>query len=261
MQGSSPIRAVRAAVVPIAILALGLITAPVTLAAAPSNDASTNATVLTSFPVHQTVDLSEATLEGGEPWCGGHLASVWYRYIPPAEQSLTISVSATESAARVCVLPDSIGAGTYRYVQPSETVTMLIDSGRTYFILLGTADPAAPATLDLAVGPPYFDLMVTLDSAVADHVSGAAIVGGMLSCSGPADVFLQARVQEKVSSKRFADASDYRYPIACSTTPIRWQITLHSNTAFVPGPATVTITAGGGDDSDQFTRTVKLGAK
>lgn len=255
-------RAFRSAALLVAALAISLATAPATLAAAPSNDDSANATPLTTFPVHQTVDLSQATLQGDEPWCGGHVASVWYRYNAPAEQTLTVSVPAAESSTRVCILPDSIGAGTYRFVQPSETVNMLLDAGRTYYILLGTLDASQPATLDLAVGPPYFDLTVTLDpTGIADRVSGAAIVGGTLTCTGPATVNLFVRVQEKISSKRSVDMSDGPLEIACSTTTVRWQMRLYANNAYVPGTATVSVWAGGGDDVDQFTKTVKLGAK
>ena len=253
------LRAVLALVI---ALAMPLVAAPTTYAAAPSNDDSTNATILTSFPIHQTVDLGEATLQGDEPWCGGHAASVWYRYTAPAEQTLTIRVTDTEPDTRVCVLPDAIGAGNYRLVSPSETVNMLVDAGRTYYILLGTLDPTKPAALDLAVGPPYSDLSVTVDKAgIADRVSGAAIVGGTLTCSGTAAVDLFVRVQEKVTSKKSVDMSDGKYAIPCSTTTTRWQMRLYANIAYVPGTATVSIWAGGGDDVDQFITTVKLGAK
>jgi hypothetical protein len=245
-----------------AALLVGLLAAPVADAAVPSNDDSANATPLTAFPVHRVVDLSEATIQGDEPYCGGQVASVWYRYVAPAEGTLTVAVPDTEPATRVCVLPDSISAGTYRIVSPSETVNMLVDAGRTYFILLGSTEAGQSATLALDVGPPYFDLTVTLDpKGLADHVSGAAIVGGTLACSASAPVFLQVQIWEKVNSKKSLYVSDYRYPVACSAVPTRWDMRLYANTAFVPGQATVSVYAGGGDDVDQFTAAVKLGAK
>ena len=246
----------------LAAIATSAIVAPSALAASPSNDDSGNATVLTSFPFQATVDLSQATIQGDEPWCGGHVASVWYRFVAAAEQTLTVSVPASEPSTRICVLPDSIAAGTYRLIQPSETLDMLIDAGRTYFVLLGSVDPSQPATIDLDVSRPYFDLTVTVDpTGIADRVSGGAIVGGTLTCSGPAAVTLSVRIQEKVNSKRSIDTSDNRFDIPCSTATARWQMRLYANTAFVPGVATVSIFAGGGDDVDTFTTTVKLGGK
>ena len=239
-----------------------LATASASLAASPSNDDAATATALTSFPVHLAVDMNEATLQANEPWCWGHVASVWYRYTAPAEQTLTVSVPGAEPNTRVCVLPDSIGAGSYRTISPSETVSILVDAGRTYFILLGSMDPATPATLDLTVGPPYFDLTVTVDkTGVADHISGAAVVGGTLTCTGSAPVDLEVRVQEKVTSRKSVDMSDWKFAIPCSTTTTRWQMRLSSNVAYVPGNATVSVYAGGGDDVDRSTTTVKLGAK
>ena len=259
-RSQSPARTALAAL--LAALAIALATAPASFAASPSNDDASGATVLSSFPFNLTVDLSQATLQGNEPFCGGHAASVWYRYTAPVEQTLTVRVPATEPNTRVCILPDSIGSGMYRIISPSETVSMLIDAGRTYFVLLGTLDPATPATLDLAVGPPYFDLVATIDkTGIADHVSGAAIVGGTLTCTRSASVDLSVRVQEKVTSKKSVDMSDWKFQIPCSTTATRWQMRLSSSVAYVPGTATVSIWAGGGDDIDQFTTTVKLGAK
>jgi hypothetical protein len=245
-----------------AALLVGLVAAPTTSASTPSNDDSADAILLATLPYRATVDLTEASLQNDEPFCGGQVASVWYRYVAPAEQTLTVAVPPAEPTTRVCILPDSIGAGTYRMVTPSETVDILLDAGRTYFILLGSIEAGRSATLDLDVGPPYFDVTITLDpKGVADHVSGAALVGGTLSCSDPASAFISVRVQEKLPSKRAVDASDNRFDVPCSTAPSRWQMQLSANTAFVPGVATVSVFVGAGGDIDQFTATVKLGPK
>ena len=57
-------------------------------AAAPSNDSFAAATEIGQLPFSETADGSEASVEPGEPDCGGGLASVWYRFTPDRDMSV-----------------------------------------------------------------------------------------------------------------------------------------------------------------------------
>jgi hypothetical protein len=244
-------------------LALALASTGVALAAAPANDDVANATNLSSFPYVATVEMTEATADGSDPWCDSVTGTVWYRYVATAEQDLTVAVPATESDTRVCVLPDSISAGTYNIIFPSEVRTITLDQGRTYYIELAVMNNAPTATLDLNVAPAAYDMRITLDpTGVADRISGNAIIHGTISCTiaGPADLFIH--VVEKAGAKRVADNySEQLHIDSCGPTSTTWQLFAHSLIAYVPGWASVRIDAYGPGDYDLITAQVRLRAR
>ena len=72
---------------------------------------------------------------------------------------------------------------------------MILDAGRAYIIELAVFEGTPSATIDLDVGPPLFDAAVTLDRAVVDRASGAAVISGTVRCSpaGVADLFVEVK--------------------------------------------------------------------
>jgi hypothetical protein len=247
--------------------AVGLlvVTVATVRAAAPGNDALANATILTSFPFHQTVDMTEATSEGIEPWCGGAYLSAWYRYTATAEQTLYVSIPDAETSTRVCVLPDSVQAGTYFIQSPGDTRPVILDAGRTYIIELAVLEGGGSATLDLDVGPPLFDAAVTLDRTVVERASGAAVISGTVRCApaGVADLFVE--VTEKAGAKRIIDMAVGTHLDPCGPSPTPWTVRVIGGAAYVPGNADIRLDLYAGDnhfnDYDLVRRTVHLGAK
>jgi hypothetical protein len=250
------------------MLLIGTAAGPVA-AASPVNDSVSGAIALTSFPVISTVDMTETTLDPEDPWCDAVTGNVWYRYTATAEESLTVAIPDIEPATRVCVLPDSIGAGTYSIIFPGETRTLILDQGRTYYIELAVVEFATSATLDLARGPAPFDLQLVVDTSVADRVTGAAIIGGTITCSEPATFAdLNVRVIQPAGKKRTVDGSVFVQLPFCGPSPTRWQVAVYGSwtesgvPAFVPGTASLYTAAGAGIpnafDQDVSTTSIRL---
>jgi hypothetical protein len=252
---------------PLAAFALLLSSAGPALAATPVNDDVANATVLSSFPYVSTVDMTQATAGGTDPWCDAATGTVWFKYVAVAEETLTVSVPANEPDTRVCVLPDSVTAGTYYFVQPTEVRSIILDQGRTYFIELAVVNSAAAATIDLQRGPALFDLIASLDpTGLVDRVSGGAILSGTITCSEPGTANLFIRLTQPAGAKRVADDTEQVHIASCGPSATRWQITMHSLVAYVPGSASLRMDAYGGgvsgyNDYDLFTTTMRLKAK
>ena len=254
----------------VAAVALLVVTAVAPVAAAaPGNDASSGATALSSFPISQTMDMTEATVSPEDPWCDAVTGNVWFRYTATAEEALTVTIPSDEPTTRVCVLPDSIGAGTYSIVFPGETRTITLDQGHTYFIELGVLDFAASATLDLERGPAPFDLELIVDTMVADRVTGAAIIGGTIRCSEAAtSTSLNVRVTQPAGKKRAVDGSVFVSLPSCGPSATRWQVSVYGSwngsevPAFVPGSASLYTAAGAGTadamDQDISTTAIRL---
>jgi PKD repeat protein len=61
------------------------------MASPPGNDNFADATVITGLPFSDSSNTSEATIEENDPsTCAGQLKSIWYRYTPENDASLTI---------------------------------------------------------------------------------------------------------------------------------------------------------------------------
>src|SRR6266496_1865775 len=99
------------------VLAAAFFLTPASGAAPPTNDNFANATVITSTPFGDTVDIIAATLEPGEPWS-----------IPPTLCDLRASLFLLVYQA------DGGGlAGLTRFDQAS-SYTLHVQGGRTYYI-------------------------------------------------------------------------------------------------------------------------------
>src|SRR6188768_1496191 len=57
-------------------------------AAVPSNDNFADAAEIGQLPFSESADGSEASVEPGEPDCGGGSASVWYQFTPDRDMSV-----------------------------------------------------------------------------------------------------------------------------------------------------------------------------
>ena len=76
------------------------------LAAAPSNDNMASATVVASLPYTDSVDTTEAALEGSEPAyvCGEEVgATVWYSYTPVSTGDVFINTQGSNFSCNSCI--------------------------------------------------------------------------------------------------------------------------------------------------------------
>jgi hypothetical protein len=138
----------------------GLVSPGTALADPPSNANFANATPISSLPFSQTVDLSMATTEPGEPTytCNTVSQSVWYSFTPTETTSVTARLDVFYYNAFVTVftgstLGDLTQVACYGYYY--QPLTFRVTAGQTYYLQLANAYPNPNTVrLSLDVAPP-----------------------------------------------------------------------------------------------------------
>src|SRR5436190_1635988 len=125
----------------LAILALG---APSVALAAPANDNQANATVISSLPFSDSVDISQATTEFGETTNCGATQTVWYAITPSTDGLLKVDTSGSSffgtdiNAYR----QDGAGLGGLMFLNCatfSTQLTFSVQAGVTYYLQAGSS--------------------------------------------------------------------------------------------------------------------------
>jgi hypothetical protein len=142
-----------AALVAALLLAVGFPSAA--SAAPPANDDFT-AAIAVSPPSTQSVDVAEATLEGGEPggWCWPLGGSVWYQFQPSEDVVVRISTSASPYFDHTVNAYHQTGTGLGGLSEigcayPWSQLTLQLAAGETYYVQAGRASWASGGDLDL----------------------------------------------------------------------------------------------------------------
>jgi hypothetical protein len=93
------------ALVATAFLAGALLVPATASAAPPSNDDFANATVVSSLPFSDSVDVTDATSQAGEPICTSppDSRSAWYDYTPAADQTVRLQATGQSSSTTLAV--------------------------------------------------------------------------------------------------------------------------------------------------------------
>jgi len=110
-------------------------------ALAPDNDHLANAATIPALPFSRSVDLSEATLEPGEPQtCEPADRTVWYSFVPSS--TMTMIADARLGNNPKISIYRAMGAGFanlehVQCVSPGGAITFLAEQGQTYYIQVG----------------------------------------------------------------------------------------------------------------------------
>ena len=159
----------------VAVLLLGLFAlAPGTArAAVPANDDFANATIVdqSSLPFNDSVDITDATLESGEPtgcYFGGK--SIWYSITPTSDAVLRADIGGSSFFDRILYVYRADGAGfgglstiacASPYYNGASAATFNVQAGKTYYIQVGGFLSYSAGTLalslDLVPPPPNDD--------------------------------------------------------------------------------------------------------
>jgi hypothetical protein len=110
------------------------------MADAPGNDNSENATVIGSLPFNDVVDISEATLQPGEPYNCGLSKSVWYRFEPSATTVLRVSMDGStfsDSVVNIWQGTDLANLNSVSCASWGSTSTFTASAGQTYYLQAG----------------------------------------------------------------------------------------------------------------------------
>jgi hypothetical protein len=227
----------------------GLLVLPTSaLAAAPTNDEVTAATVISALPFADTVDTSEATAAAGDLDCSGleDTHTVWYVITPTTDMLLGLR-TAPQFAAEVSTSVASGAPGSLSFLQCdfSTTQPLAAKAGTTYYIQLASAgsDPGGLISFSVVQVDP---VTVTLGLDNTGRIDGGVItVGGTLQCSRPLPPGSEVAVQGTLTQR---SATGWLVPfhsaVGCPTTPLRWQTTVQVlGGTFIRGTATLTATA------------------
>jgi Ca2+-binding RTX toxin-like protein len=122
---------------------------PVSAASAlpPANDNFASATVITSLPFNDSVDITEATTEAGEPQLCGAAQTVWYAFTPTSD---------------VVVRADPIGSS---FFNTNLSIYQAVGPGLSDLSWLGCGSFGFPVVFDARAGTTYY-------------VQGGSVFGG-----------------------------------------------------------------------------------
>jgi PKD repeat protein len=140
-------------------LALVLLAAP-TAFAQPTNDDFANATLISSLPFGDTVDLTAATTESSEPSpsCVGLQNTAWYSFTPTATEFVSAAVDqfgAGVAAYTGTSLATLTPVGCSQFPFPSQPLTFRAEANTTYYVQVGAwcCDGFGPVTFHLEMVP------------------------------------------------------------------------------------------------------------
>jgi hypothetical protein len=242
----------RLAVVLAATVPLLVATTAPAWASAPPNDDISNATVITSLPFHDTVDMSQATFASTDvSFCDGSAHSVWYSFTPASSEQVALDPSASPGTTAVDVFTGSPGAlsfvgcgfgggffGTGGFI-------LSATGGTTYWIMASTCCGGPAPTLDLWVYlavPPQATLSVT--GGTVDQ-AGNATITGTLDCTGttPTGAGVSGTVRQPVGRRSSVSGNFATTVTTCARAQPWTALAQPTAGRFVGGPATVNATS------------------
>jgi hypothetical protein len=222
-------------------------------AAAPSNDEIGTATVITSLPVHDTVDISQATWNPStDSSCSGNqLHSVWYTFTPATSEQVAFDPSRSNGDITIDVFTGSpgalsfVGCGQGGFSGFFNGGFILNAAGGTqYWIMASTVCCVQVPNLDLsvylAVAP---QATVSVNGGTFDR-GGNATIAGTVDCVGivPNGGAMSGSVRQSVG--RLSSVSASFSTLTTCAGALGWTALAQPSAGkFVGGPATVNAAA------------------
>ncbi len=114
------------------------------LAAPPANDNFANAEVITALPFTATVDITDTTIEPGEPQsCRSMQRTVWYSFTPTETMALRADTLGGAITGNVAIwLASGPGVSDLSFVECTINIgfaNLYLDAGKTYYLQAGSA--------------------------------------------------------------------------------------------------------------------------
>jgi hypothetical protein len=236
-----------------AIVPLLVVTAAPASALPPSNDDISNATVIASLPLRDTLDISQATFDAStdSSFCFGQDHSVWYSFTPANSEQVAFDPSASNGLIAIDVFTGSPGAlsfvgcgqGGFSGFNNSGFI-LNATGGTTYWIMASTVCCVPAPNLDLSVYlavAPQATLSVTGGTF---DLGGNATIAGTLDCVGTAPNGAAVTGSVRQSVGRLSSVSaDFATTAPCARALGWTALAQPSAGKFVGGPATVNATA------------------
>ncbi len=241
----------RLAVILVATVPLLVATAAPAWASPPPNDDISNATVITSLPFHDTLDMSQATFDPTDvSSCDGSAHSVWYSFTPASNEQVALDPSASPGTTAVDVFTgspgvlSSVGCGVGGGFFGTGGFILNATGGTTYWIMASTCcfDPVPTLNLwvYLAV-PPQATLSVT--GGTVDR-AGNATITGTLDCVGTVPAAgVTGSVSQPVGRRNSVSGSFATTVTTCARAQPWAALAQPTAGKFAGGPATVNVTS------------------
>lgn len=192
----------------LAAAALTLVTTTAALAQ-PTNDDFDAAVAVSSLPFSQSVDTTEATVAGDDPFasCVGPTATVWYRFTPTVSQQVETNTFGSDYDTTLTVWTGSRGnlteiACNDDFNDLQSRVRFDAIAGETYYVMAGTCcggdGSGGSLQISFIEGPPPLQLSVTLNSrGTINRYTGVATIRGTVICSRLASVNVDGQLLQK----------------------------------------------------------------
>jgi hypothetical protein len=225
------------------------------LAAPPSNDDISGATVFTGLPFTDSVDTTEATYAATDAGCG--LATVWYEFTPTESGVVELHTVGSTYDTTLALYTGDPSAPTLLQCNDDSVYGLLsqivaeVVAGETYYISAGTCcGSAEPGTVGpggnlvftaQAAPPPVTEVSLTVDPQARVTRDGVVTVSGTVTCDQPASGHVSVSVEQRFT-RMLAQGSSFA-SVECSPTPTDWSVQLGSYTGVIFGPGRATLTA------------------
>jgi hypothetical protein len=162
--------------------------------APPVNDDFDHATVVSSLPFSETIDVSSATTADDDPYsyCGSHVRTVWYAVTPDRDGAIVVDTDGSDYLATVAAFTGSRGS-LDQVLCGYQSIHVPVSAGVTYDLVVEdlTGNASASLTLSLTLIAPL-GIGATVEPASAvDLKTGVAYVSGTVGCTRPAPVVIQ----------------------------------------------------------------------
>jgi hypothetical protein len=221
-------------------------------AAAPSNDLSSGATVVTALPFAEELDTTEATTDEQDGQfangCGAPAieATVWYRLTSAATTSVIVDLAGSDYPAGVLIGTGEPGDITLITCAPGRVV-FPVSAGETYWILAFdfSADGQPGGILQIAIdeaGPPP-EINVTVDPVGSvDGRTGVASITGTYTCLNSSAVFVSVGLNQVVGRFTVNGFGAAAVDQNCDGASHTWSAALtEANGKFAGGKAEATV--------------------
>jgi hypothetical protein len=227
--------------------------------AQPANNDIANATVVTEVPFAVgPIDTSEATAAVDDPQDCYNNGSNWYTFTPTDDISIEVNTIGSEYDTTLGVYagsPDSlslIGCNDDFYDLQS-AVRFDATANTTYYVMVGFCcgnGETGGGTLFFNVVeiPPLLDITLVVDSPGAVNRTGAATIGGTVTCNQPTEVDVSGQLRQKLGRRIIVGG--FSTHISCDgETP--WSAVARSDQGAFGGGRTEIL--GGAFSCDQYT--------
>jgi hypothetical protein len=236
----------RLAVVLAATVPLLVATAPA-WASAPPNDDISSATVITSLPFHDVLDISQATFDPSTDLsCVAQPQTVWYEFTPASSERVAFDASQSNQDMNIGVFTGSPQALSPVGCGSSCCGGVILDAtgGTTYWIMASPICCVSVPTLDLWVYlavPPQATFHVT--GGTVDR-AGNATITGTLDCTGtvPGGAGASGSVSQPLGRLSSVSAN-FATTIPCARAQPWTALAQPTAGRFAGGPATVNVTS------------------